>query len=53
LREVEGGRESAEEQAHPDFDSPSERELYEETLQALKDEGGMSEKRWSVRHIKL
>lgn len=41
LREVEGGRESAQE--HPDFNSPSERELYEETLQALKDEGWMSD----------
>lgn len=43
LREVEGGRESAQEQAHPDFDSPAERELYEETLQVFKDKGVMSQ----------
>jgi hypothetical protein len=42
LREVESGRESA--QARPDFNSPSEREIYEGLLQALKDKGGMSQK---------
>lgn len=53
LREVESGRESAQE--HLDFDSPSGRELYEETLQALKDEGGMSQEemeRSAYEHVK-
>jgi hypothetical protein len=42
-REVERGRESAREQAYLDFNSPFEREFYEETLQELKKKGGMSQ----------
>lgn len=46
-REVESGRESAQvkEQFQPDFDCPSEREIYEERLQELQDKGGMSQER--------
>jgi hypothetical protein len=44
-REVESGRESVQEegQVHLDFVSSSERQIYEETLQTLQDEGGMSQ----------
>jgi len=42
LREVEGGRGSAQVQVQFDFKSPEEKEFYYETLQALQNEGGKS-----------
>jgi hypothetical protein len=43
LRVVESGRESAHVLGWPAFNSPAEREFYEEKLEALKKEGGRSE----------
>ena len=41
LREVESGRECGHD--HPSFNSPEEREFYDEKLQALKEEGGRTD----------
>jgi hypothetical protein len=53
LREVESGRESAQVQECLEFDSTSEREIYEETLQALKDEGRMSQEEMTLQANKV
>lgn len=43
-KEVESDRESAQTEDSFDFKSPTEREIYEEYLKALKDQGKMTEK---------
>jgi hypothetical protein len=43
LREVESGRESAREHGRPSFNSPAEREYYDERIEALKEEGGRTQ----------
>jgi hypothetical protein len=55
LREVESGRESAQVQGQANlyFNSPSEREIYEECLEALKQTGGMSQEAMEQEAYKL